>query len=171
MPRIGIISDTHGNFDLMRSAAYALRDAHDTTRIIHLGDYYRDGIALRSDGFTLWLVPGTACPAYGTSERILREAIGGVQVVAAHTPDDLAAAANGAGLALHGHTHAPYVEQRGHTVWLNPGHLKAPLDRGHRPSYAVVDLESGLIQATIHGVDGSVVTTGAFRLPQETAHA
>jgi putative phosphoesterase len=172
MTRIGVISDTHGNLDMMRSAAYALRDAHETTRIIHLGDYYRDGALLRGDGFQVWLVPGTMCPAYGGDERILREEIEGVSLVCAHTPDDLAAAlaTGGAALAMHGHTHAPYVELRGGTLWLNPGHLKSRLDRGHAPSYAVVDIEPGLIKATILGLDGDIRASECCRVSMENAH-
>lgn len=171
MTRIGVISDTHGNLDMMRSAAYALRDAHQTRHIIHLGDYYRDGALLRGDGFTVWLVPGTMCPAYATDERILRETIEGHSIVCAHTPGDLARVAAGAALAMHGHTHAPYIERREATVWLNPGHLKSRLDRGHAPSYAVLDLEPGLLHATIYGLDGDLRATEIYRLPMETAHA
>ncbi len=170
--RLGVISDSHRNLDLMRSAAYALRDAHQTTCLIHLGDYYRDGAELRMEGFQVWLVPGTMCPAYGSEERILRETIEGMPIVCAHTPDDLALAMVGgqAALAMHGHTHVPYVERRGNTLWLNPGHLKARMDRGHAPSYAVVDLEPGLIRATIFGLDGDIRATECLPVSMEASH-
>lgn len=172
MTRIGVISDTHKNLDMMRSAAAALRAEHEVTLLIHLGDYYRDAIELRREGYTLWMVPGTMCPGYGGAERILRETVGCIPIVCAHTPDDLrGAVTTHTRLAMHGHTHVPFMEQRGNTVWLNPGHLKSALDRGQRPSYAVVELEPGLVKATIFDLDGPIRATGAFKLPLESNHA
>lgn len=166
---IGVLSDSHGNLELLRTAAWLLRDRHGAEQLIHLGDYYRDALVLRQEGWRVWPVPGTRCPAYGTSERILRENIGGISVVAAHTPEDLAQALQGEQLALHGHTHIPFVERRGAAVWLNPGHLKSRLDRGQRPSYAVLSLEPGLVQATLLGLDGELHAQESFRMEMETA--
>lgn len=172
MVRIGVVSDSHKNMDLLRSAACALRDAHAVNTVVHLGDYQRDAIELRRDGLTVWTVPGTMCPGYGGPEHILRETVEGMPLVCAHTPEDLRGAVTSATrLAMHGHTHVPFMEQRGNTVWLNPGHLKSPLDRGQRPSYAVVELEPGLITATIYDLDGPIRASGAFKLPLESDHA
>lgn len=164
------MGDTHCNVELMRSAAALLRDLHKARVLVHLGDYYRDAVLLRREGYTIWCVPGLQCPSYGTKERILRESLAGVRIVAAHTPDDLDPEARDADLALHGHTHVPYVEQRGNTIWLNPGHLKSALDRGQRPSYAVVQLEPGLVHVSINGIDGELRASETFRIGLATAH-
>lgn len=172
MLRVGVISDTHRNLDLMRSAASELREVYQVSLIIHLGDYLRDALELRREGHEVWAVPGTACPGYGGPDSILRDSLAGLPVVCAHTPDDLRdAVAPDTRLAMHGHTHAAFVEQRGGTVWLNPGHLKAPLDRGHRPSYALIEVEPGLINVCIQEPGGLPRQTATFKLPMESSHA
>lgn len=168
---IGVLGDSHANLDLLRSAAALLRDRHGAEWLIHLGDYYRDAMVLRREGFRVWCVPGLQCPAYGSPERILRESVEGLRIVAAHTPDDLAPQAEDCEIALHGHTHVPYMELRGQTLWLNPGHCKSALDRGHRPSVAVLRVEPGLVQAGIHGLEGELVASEVFRLPGAERHA
>jgi putative phosphoesterase len=172
MLRLGVISDTHRNLELMRGAAAELRDVHRVSLIIHLGDYLRDALELRRDGHAVRAVPGTMCPGYGGPDSILRESLAGVPVVCAHTPDDLhAALVPDTRLAMHGHTHAAFVEQRGGTIWLNPGHLKSSLDRGHRPSYALLEVEPGLINVCIQEPGGLPRQTATYKLPMESSHA
>jgi predicted phosphodiesterase len=61
-------------------------------------------------------------------------------------------------LFLHGHTHRPAIEERGGLTVLNPGHLKADIDRGYPATYATISLSN--LQAHIKVfklIDGSVL--------------
>jgi hypothetical protein len=54
-----------------------------------------------------------------------------------HPPDDI-------DVLLHGHTHVPRNERRGHVLYLNPGCVSRP-NRGSPPSVAWLDIVDGKI--------------------------
>ena len=41
----------------------------------------------------------------------------------------------------HGHTHRPVVDQGGGVTAVNPGSISYPRQEGHRPSYALMEVE------------------------------
>ncbi len=157
------MSDTHGNRALMHQVADAMVAAGAGV-IIHLGDDYEDGEELRMAGHRVLLVPGLWCPAYrsGRVPRTLRETFGWLTVACAHAPDDLRGPERRAMLLLHGHTHRAMVMARNGVVWLNPGHLKRPFDRGEKASYASVHVEDKGFRCVLHELNGAVRSERRF---------
>jgi len=167
------MSDTHGNRRLMHRVADAMAAA-GAGLIIHLGDDYEDGEELRHAGHTVMVVPGLWCPAYraGRVPKALRERVGGLDIACAHAPQDLGGPERRARLLMHGHTHVAMIEARGPAVWLNPGHLKRPHDRGQDASYALVHVEETRFRCVIHEQDGTRRLERAFpRAPGEEESA
>ena len=44
-------------------------------------------------------------------------------------------------IAMYGHTHRPFLEQRGEVTILNPGSLSYPRQEGRKPSYMMMYME------------------------------
>ena len=53
------------------------------------------------------------------------------------------ARARGADIVMYGHTHRPALTQEEDLITLNPGSVAYPRQQGRRPSYMVMELESG----------------------------
>ena len=155
---VGVISDTHGNRRLMHEVADYLEARHHAEVIIHVGDDYSDAAELALAGHTVRMVPGLWCPEYGDwkiPNRIV-ESLGGITISAAHAAKDLRAAELAASIVLTGHTHVACIERIGPSLHVNPGHLKSKMDRGQRPSYAVVDTSDDAVTVSIHELSGEV---------------
>ncbi len=143
-----IFSDSHGSLDAMRRIVR--REAPD--RIVHLGDYASDALALARDfpELPVSFVPGN-CDGYTPQPDTLVETYEGVTLFMTHGYRygvkrdllhlSLAARASGAAAALFGHTHVPFLERDGELLLLNPG---ACQDRG-AARYAVMELADGRI--------------------------
>lgn len=50
-----------------------------------------------------------------------------------------------ADIVLFGHTHVPYLEQGNAMTILNPGSISRPRQEGFLPSYAVLEIENGVV--------------------------
>ncbi len=161
---LGVMSDTHGNRSLMFQAADVMKRL-GATLIFHLGDDYPDAQELEMSGVDVRMVPGLWCAAYRDSrvpKRIL-ETVDGVSIAAAHAAKDLRHTEHSADIVLTGHTHAPVIERAGHTIYLNPGHLKNPQSRGQRPSFAMLTITANEIHAAILELTGAVRLERTFR--------
>ena len=44
-------------------------------------------------------------------------------------------------IAMYGHTHRPFLEERGGITILNPGSLSYPRQEGRKPSYMIMYME------------------------------
>ena len=130
--KILVLSDSHSGLSFMRRCIDAVRP----DRIIHLGDYFDDALAMKEEypHIPLLHVPGNCdhyrCPP-GTPE-ILIERIDGVNLYMTHGHLHQvkmgtgalvkAARQRGADAALFGHTHIALCEQLEDGMWLlNPG--------------------------------------------------
>jgi uncharacterized protein len=155
--KIGVLSDTHGNRRLMHEVADKLIADFGATLLFHLGDDYADGEELSQTGHEARHVPGLWCPEYNrtTIPKRVSEVCAGVSVVAVHALKDLRAPDFSNDVILSGHTHQAHVEQVGPALYVNPGHLKGPKDRGERASFATLDIAPGMVTATIHELDGT----------------
>lgn len=156
--QIGILSDTHGNRRLMHKTAVRLHEEHQIETFVHLGDDYADAEELQLTGYTVVAVPGLWCPEYANprvpSRRV--EVFDGLEVAMVHADKDLTPRELAAAVILYGHTHVAVAEQRGRSLYLNPGHLKAPRDRGEQASYAVLDISPETVSASIFELDGTL---------------
>ena len=168
--KILVLSDTHGN----RSTIQGIIDylSHNRVdQVIHLGDDYQDGEAIISAGHPLIRVPGTWTVEYKNTliENRRFEIFNGWRFFLTHTPkahfndlpDDVdpqrVLQEKQCDFFCHGHTHHPeIVTENNGVVRLNPGHLKRPEDRGHRASFAILDLFAESVTVTILDY-GSVV--------------
>lgn len=160
---IGAMSDTHGNTVMMLAAAAEMTQTHHAEIVFHLGDDYADAVLLDRAGYNVRKVPGLWCPEYRNTriERVLAESIGGVTIAAAHAEKDIRAQYCGADVVLIGHTHSPAALVLGNTLYVNPGHLKAQMSRGEAASYAVIDIGSKAIKATVHKFNGGEIVASA----------
>ena len=144
MPRVGIISDTHGTLPEGVFEAFANVDY-----IIHAGDICARGVLweLESIATTFAVLGNCDYLDYGAAVRHeLSTSIGGVRVYVSHFPEDAqrAAASGDYGLAVHGHTHVPRDEQLGSCRIVNPGSACRPRNGSER-GVALVRLENGVV--------------------------
>jgi len=154
---LGVLSDTHGNRSLMYQAVDMMKQL-GATLFFHLGDDYPDAEELAMVETNVRIVPGLWCNAYHNirvPNRIVEE-VEGVTISAAHAMKDLRHSERSADIVMTGHTHEPVIERAGATIYLNPGHLKGPESRGHRPSFALITISGNSIRAAIHELTGDV---------------
>lgn len=154
---LGVIGDTHGNLALMFQAADVLAEL-GAEWIYHTGDDYDDARQLDHAGYKVRAVPGLWCPEYTSnrSPRCIVDRIDGVSIAMAHAQKDLHAAELSADVIITGHTHRGAIERLGASLYVNPGHLKAPVDRGERPSFATLRIEPRSVRALLCELDGTV---------------
>jgi putative phosphoesterase len=143
MPRIGLLSDTHGRAALTRRAV-ALLLAEGVQRLLHLGDVgslsVLDELVIPRDGGIL-----PVHVVFGNTDEDLagmgryaadlglradhpmgRLSLGERELVFLHGDDHAAmqaALAQRPAYLCHGHTHRPRDERRGQTRLINPGAL------------------------------------------------
>lgn len=158
--RVAVLSDSHGNSQTLERLAALLKEK-GIGLALHLGDDYRDIAFLTSRGLQVIGVPGVYCPEYADARipnRRLLE-LGEIRLLLTHTENrhrhdrpedpDPQEAAWEADLVLYGHTHEPALEERESGWWLNPGHLKGPLDRGQPATYALLTLNGREVEVEI----------------------
>ncbi len=130
--KILVLSDSHSGLRIMRRAVSCV---HPDV-MIHLGDYYEDGsvIAEENPNIVMHQVPGN-CDQFRCLPQvpeILCYEIGGVRMYMTHghrhrVKESIgrlvaAARAEGAEIALYGHTHVPDCHQEADGLWvMNPG--------------------------------------------------
>lgn len=173
---VAVVSDTHGNLGGMRRLAGHLQERGVAT-VLHLGDDYQDLAFLTRQGFEVVGVPGVFCPEYADPEianRLVVE-LAGVKLLLTHTetrhrhdrpedPDPREAAWE-VNLVLYGHSHIPALEERESGWWLNPGHLKNPLDRGYPATFALLALSPRVVLVEIRRLaDGTLLLQKSFPL-------
>ena len=74
----------------------------------------------------------------------------------AHTPKELNKSDITVNFYMHGHTHEPFIVEEDNHYLLNPGHLKAPLDRGFEASYLIMELNFNSVLLTDYLLNGIV---------------
>ena len=157
--KILVISDTHGREENLQQV---LRKTGRPDLILHLGDSEGgEDIIRQMSGAPMHLVAGN-CDFFCRYPKSKIVEAAGSRIFMTHGhyyyvsmgTTELAAAArrNECDIVLFGHTHMPLLDQStpGLTI-LNPGSLSKPRQEGHRPSYAVLELEAGQgVKAAIH---------------------
>lgn len=147
-----VVSDSHGNVENMERAAELVHPQ----LIVHLGDCWRDGEYLHSafPDIPFSQVPGNCDYRPGEpAERLLEE--GGKRILMCHghtyhVKESLLCAGYAAeeqklDLFLFGHTHRPLRDQRGQTIFFNPGSI----GDYRRPTYGVVRIADGALDARV----------------------
>lgn len=150
--RILVISDTHGD---NANFFEALDKAGKVDMVIHCGDVYGSeyvyeqaagcpvvmvagnndyGYGLKSEemieveGLKIWITHGHRYRVYFGSEMLIQEAY-----------------SKGADVVFYGHTHVPAVTfDPDYKVYaVNPGSLSYPRQTGYKPSYIIMEKETG----------------------------
>lgn len=151
--KILVFSDTHG---LTASAVREAKSHTDAEEIIHLGDNVRDAYEIQKlTGLPVTMVKGN-CDYSPEPEKLIITK-GGCRIFLTHGHRyrvgfsllnlALAAEEAGAQAAFFGHTHKSLIEYENGVLLLNPGSISNP--RGCPESYAVVDVNDGVIKAEI----------------------
>ena len=176
--RIGVMSDTHGDMDSMRTAAVAMLNDHNVEAIVHLGDDSSDANELIESGVAVYSVPGLFEPSYknpSIPNRAIHE-FNGVPFLLTHsvvkTPQDPIEDLDPKEIVdddevkvvLYGHSHIYRISEERGVIFINPGHLKNGDKRSPRKTYAIVDILATKIVAKIIDLGGEVVEERTFFL-------
>jgi len=154
MAMIGVMSDTHGNIENMKTVAKLMLE-QDVEWIIHLGDFYKDALELDSLTERVIKVPGVFSDEYqnpNIPNRLIRN-FNGVKVLITHTkeshendlkgdikPEELVAEKK-VDVVLYGHTHVYGATVSNGVLFVNPGHLQNEDKKGYPPTFAILDIE------------------------------
>lgn len=150
-----VISDSHGDTDSCDRAIFA---SGELDMIIHLGDIARDTDYIESvyDDVPVFSVLGNNdFLRRGDYERVIELDGHKIFICHGHTlgvssgTERLISAAKRCGCeaALFGHTHKALLEHEDDLLILNPGSVSRP--RGGKPSYAIIETDSGRLKAVI----------------------
>ena len=147
-----VLSDSHGDVEAMAQAV----EKTNPDLILHLGDCWRDAEELRMlfPRIPMEHVPGNCDfrPGEPAEKLVFWD---GLRVLLCHghtygvknslMSAGYAAMEKEADLFLFGHTHRPLWDQRGKTVFFNPGSI----GRGLSPTCGVIRVENGRADARI----------------------
>ena len=158
MKKIVLVSDTHGKTANLRTLMKRTRQAD---MLLHMGDVEGDEEEIRSfAGCPVYFVRGNCDSFSRLPEEELLPLEGhrifmthghrySVSSTLAHLDD--AARERDADIVLYGHTHVPEYVMIGERHFVNPGSLSRPRQEGHRPSYAILEIDrQGKIHVTLN---------------------
>lgn len=152
--KIGIVSDTHKNRELLEQVVEWMVHRQKITTLYHLGDDYDDVVDL-CDKFTeVVQIPGLYDERYKSAHvpPKIFETILGLNLFLVHalekdaTRDDISRA----DIILHGHTHKEELRLDDGKLYVNPGHLKGPLEKNMPPTFAVLDIHDREVSVAIY---------------------
>ena len=143
MQTIAIISDTHGNRELMDSVISFINTIHRADTLFHLGDSYADGIYMKEQlSIESIVVPGIYCDEYGDIHipNIVEQEICGRKTALVHSVGDCKQL-KAFDVVFCGHSHIPDITEEDGTLIINPGHLKEDISKGRACSYGLLKTE------------------------------
>lgn len=154
--KIGVVSDTHRNKELLHSAVDWMVNRQKIASLYHLGDDYDDVTDLSEFFVDMVQIPGVYDERYknGTLPSKITENIFGISILLVHsidkdlTDDDLIKS----DIILHGHTHKEELRLEDGKLFMNPGHLKGPLDKNMAPTFGILSIVEREITATIYNM-------------------
>lgn len=157
MKKIIILSDSHKNQKTIRNV---FKNEKEYTHIFHLGDDYEDldNNFDITNNIKLIKVPGIFHSGYKNGKLpVIREIeIENWKFVLAHRLEDLSKTINPADIYLYGHTHHWNYDHIEKKYFINPGHLKAKMDRGQKASYIVMTIYKSNLEIQFKHLDGKV---------------
>lgn len=148
--KILIVGDTHRKDDNLRRV---IEEEKPIDMLIHLGDsegseaWIGDWV---NEGCCLEMVMGNN-DFFSSLERELELELRGHRILLTHGHYyNVSLGVEGlyqealdreCGIAMYGHTHRPFLEERGGVTILNPGSLSYPRQEGRKPSYMIMYME------------------------------
>lgn len=151
MTKLGIISDTHGNFPLAQNAVKTL-EGLEVDVVLHCGDIGTPDVVALFSKWQTHFVLGNCDHDVLILEAAIREvggtyhgafgelAIEGVRIALLHSHDRRrfvhSLSSGDYDLVCYGHTHVAATDRHGETLAVNPG----AVHRANRPSVAYIEL-------------------------------
>jgi putative phosphoesterase len=158
--KIGVVSDTHRNMQLLTNAVEWLVSHERIATLYHLGDDYDDLNGFRDGGFDILQVPGIYDHQFldRSAPEKLTDSVLGLQLLLAHSRDK---SVHGEDIMVHdiilfGHTHRPEMALTDGHLFLNPGHLKGAKDKTTDPTFGLLDIHEQNVTVSIYDLDFKV---------------
>ncbi|NLP00864.1 MAG: hypothetical protein GX089_00055 [Fibrobacter sp.] len=161
--KIGIVSDTHRNKEYLNNAVDWMIEKQKIAALYHLGDDYDDVSDLGDRFLEIVQVPGIYDQRYkdGSLQAKTYEMVLGLTVMLVHsyekdvTEEDITKS----DIILFGHTHHWKLELEDGRLFMNPGHLKGPLDKNMPPTFGMLNIMDREVVATIYGLNFKPIQT------------
>ncbi len=154
--KIGVVSDTHRNAAFLEKVIGRLRKEHIAI-LYHLGDDFQDVVDYADSRFDIVQVPGIYHPGYrdGSLEKKRVETVQGLRIMLVHSLDKDFSDEDRihADMVLHGHTHRAQISLEDGFLYMNPGHLKGPMDKNTPPSFGFLEIQEKSVEAKIYNLD------------------
>jgi uncharacterized protein len=155
--KIGIVSDTHGNIENLEKVIEWMVRKHKISALYHLGDDYDDITKVPDLFLEVSQVPGLYDDRYKNGSLPAKnfEMVLGVSILLVHfldkdaTKEDL----QRSDIILHGHTHREEIKMVDGRLFLNPGHLKGPLDKNMPPSFGMLTIADRNVSAATFDIN------------------
>jgi len=155
--KIGVVSDTHRNKSFLEEVVEWLTKRQRIATLYHLGDDCEDVVDLSEQGIDIIQVPGIYDPKYkdGTLGHKQIDTVLGLRILLVHflgkdiTEDDRTVS----DIILYGHTHKAELTLEDGLLLMNPGHLKAKLDKQFKPSFGLLDIQDETVSAKIFNME------------------
>jgi uncharacterized protein len=155
--KIGIVSDTHRNNDLLDKVVDWLVSRQKIATLYHIGDDYDDVAGLADRFLEIVQVPGIYDERYKNGELPAKssETAMGLRILLAHsmekdvTTDDIMKS----DIIIYGHTHKAELKLKDGKLFMNPGHLKGPMDKNMAPTFGMLNIMDKEMSATIFGMN------------------
>jgi putative phosphoesterase len=159
--KIGIVSDTHRNKELLQKAVEWMVSRQKIAALYHLGDDYDDVADLGDLFLELVQVPGVYDERYknGTLPAKISETVLGVSILLVHsidkdlTDEDLSKS----DIILHGHTHKDELRLEDGKFYMNPGHLKGPMEKNMPATFGLISIADKDVTATIYDMNFKIL--------------
>jgi len=155
--KIGIVSDTHRNKEFLNSAVDWLVNRQKIAVLYHLGDDYDDVKELGDLFLEIVQVPGIYDERYkkGTLPAKIVETILGLNIMLVHSVEkdlsdnDLSRS----DIILYGHSHHEELRLEDGRLFMNPGHMKGPLEKNMPPTFGLLNIMDREVSATIFNMN------------------
>ncbi len=157
--KLGIISDTHDNLDVVTAAVELFREEVDS--VIHCGDVVAPfSVRPFDDEFDFYAVRGNNDGEWALQDAVrnfgayLGEmgelSLGGKRIAVYHgTSNPIIEALVDCGsydYVFHGHTHERAHEERDGTIRINPGGISTGGDESEPPAGVILDTDTGEVE-------------------------
>ncbi len=177
--KIGVISDSHGELNMLKEAINHMVDRHHIDALIHLGDDSTDLKIIGNPPIDIYWVPGLYEDRYKNEAIENRQIIEfeGIPFLLTHSPtidshdlpgdiDPREAIEDGdVQVVLYGHLHRWRIGEEKEVVVINPGHLTpqgSQTSKGLPPSYALLDVSSRKLEVKIMSLTDEVEAEKTF---------
>jgi uncharacterized protein len=164
--KIGVVSDTHGNVELMETAVDWMIRKQKISLLYHLGDDYDDVRGLEDRYIEIVQVPGIYDERYkdGSLKAKSFESVLGITLLLAHSfeKDVSKEDIRRAEIIICGHTHREELKLTDGKLFMNPGHLKGALDKNMPPTFGLLTIQDRNASAAIFGMNFKLVRSMDF---------